>query len=215
MLPVTGTTPHMRHGNQDTIVRAYVIDQLVRESLDDQPSRLASLSARNVGTDFGVQFDERSSFSYRRNEFRAETRAVVFVPPSRGRELRARLLGSTKRPGYRLRISCSTPCSTSPQDTSFARPASTASIRRSTSAAHAASTSWSGSPSKLAINWAAISARSRVSKVSASDSTFSAGLVTAASYADRAALTRRWSRPPRGWAGRTRATVGGGGSTPR
>ena len=175
--PVPGSAPDVRHCNKDNVARAYVVDELVGESPDHQPP-FASSRSWDDRADFGMLRDQLPGFAYCRKKVSSKTRPTFLIPSNRLPELVIGFRGGAERPAHRLRISRSTRRSTSSQGTSFTRPASMSSIRRATSAAHAASTSSSGSPSRLAISFAATSARSRVSRVKASAKIFSAALVT-------------------------------------
>ena len=175
--PVTGSTLDVRHCDKDDVARAYVVDQLVRKPPNHQPP-FALSRTWDDRADFGMLRDQLPGFAYCRKEVSSEPRPTFLIPSDRFPELLIGFRGGAERPDHRLRISRSTRRSTSSQGTSFTRPASMSSMRRATSAAQAASTSSSGSPSRLAISFAATSARSRVSSVKASAKIFSAALVT-------------------------------------
>ena len=173
--PVVRSTLQMSDRHNDDVGRSEMVDDLVRESTDQNSARRSTTADDHAN--LRLSCDQRHRAGDCIVELCAKPATPFLVPPNRRLELGRGELKALDPALHRPRISFSIRRFTSSQGSRSAVPDSMAETLRSISAAHAASASGSAGPSRLARISAASSARASTSSRRASARTASAGFV--------------------------------------
>jgi hypothetical protein len=183
MFPIVGATASVRDRHDVDIVLTNPVHDVVREPVHTQLAARSSRRSRHA--DLGMCSNQVDRFGNCVEEFAAEARALLLVPPDRVGQFGGGRIADLKRL-HRPSKSFSIRRFTCSQGSRRIVPASIASIRRSISSFQAASASGSAGPSRLAKSSAASSARAAESNRSASANTAWAPLVMQRFYASSA-----------------------------
>ena len=183
----------MSDGEYLDSIRQVDEDHVVREPWHADSANILILGGRYHGTGCRSRLDSGKHGFHRRYQFIAKAGPLRLVPGRGFRELAGNLPRNADRlQGFPRRVF--TWSRTSGHERPGSAPVLASAARRSISAAQAASASASGSPSRLAINSAANSARSPGARSSASRKSSFAALVTGRMVPPERAANKRLQR---------------------
>ena len=176
--PVRGPASIVRDRENLHPLQELDVDNVVGESANEDPTDVFVVNARRPRPDPRVLFDPGHRSINRCEKLPAESDPMLLVPAHGFRHFGVRLLADPKRQLQRLLSPFRIRSRTSGHGLPGSSPERARAARRSISAAHAASASSSGAPSKLASNSATSSARSGRPSFRASSSSLSPTLLT-------------------------------------